>query len=74
MLRSMFDHVMNRAPVCATLALMHSDCFNFNAWLYEKVWDSACRYELLVKLNPDNENYKLYYAQSLYKVSALWAL
>ncbi|MEW5303639.1 MAG: hypothetical protein WDW36_006311 [Sanguina aurantia] len=24
-------------------------------------------YELLVKLNPDNENYKLYYAQSLYK-------
>lgn len=32
---------------------------------------TGCRYELLVKLNPENENYKLYYAQSLYKVRSI---
>ena len=28
----------------------------------------ACRYEKLIELFPDNEDYKLYYAQSLFKV------
>lgn len=66
---------MDRAPLCAALALMHStalgtvhDCTDAS------VGPCACRYELLVKLNPDNENYKLYYAQSLYKVRALGAV
>ncbi len=31
---------------------------------------SPGRYEKLVDLYPDNEDYKLYYAQSLYKVRA----
>jgi len=29
----------------------------------------APRYERLIRLHPRNEEYKLYYAQSLYKVS-----
>lgn len=29
---------------------------------------TVCRYEQLVTLHPNNEDYKLYYAQSLYKV------